>query len=152
MHSAQPGKSSHHWGGTYVSLTSMARLQLFIWHNYLEWHGLMTKSGGKNGKHAAATDASNISAVSYLAMQVFKHMHGPLFQDHPDATAIFHTKQFALLTSNAFVCLLTSIPKTIPTGLELAQKESEWFKQLLLVSRQKFWKFWEARVNLDRNQ
>ena len=59
-------------------------------------------------------------------------MHGRLFRDQPDATAIFHTKQFALLTSNAFLCLLSSIPKTVPSGLELAQKEAEQFMQLSL--------------------
>ena len=41
---------------------------------------------------------------------------------HPDATAI--------LTSNAFLCLLASIPKTVPAGLELAQTEAERFMQL----------------------
>jgi hypothetical protein len=40
---------------------------------------IYSKTGGKNGKHAAITDASNISAVSYLAVQVFEHMHGCLF-------------------------------------------------------------------------
>ena len=79
----------------------------------------------KNGKHAAVTDASNISAVSYLGVKVFEHMHGRLFRDHPDATAIFRTKQFAFLTSNAFLCLLASIPKTVPAELELAQMEAE---------------------------
>ncbi|KAF8225197.1 hypothetical protein L208DRAFT_1075454, partial [Tricholoma matsutake] len=48
---------------------------------------IYSKTGGKNGKHAAITDTSNISAISYLGVQVFKHMHGCLFQDHPDATA-----------------------------------------------------------------
>jgi hypothetical protein len=52
----------------------------------------------------------------------YEHMHGRLFRDHPDATATFRTQQFMLLTSNAFLCLLSSTPKTIPTGLELAQK------------------------------
>jgi hypothetical protein len=57
-----------------------------------------------------------------------------LFRDHPDATATFQTKQFALLTSNAFLCLLSSIPKAIPTGLELAQKDAETFVEM--VSRE----------------
>ena len=54
------------------------------------------------------------------------------FRDHLDATAIFHTKQYALLTSNAFLCLLASVPKTVPSGLELVQKDSEQFMQLSL--------------------
>ncbi|KAF8225333.1 hypothetical protein L208DRAFT_1050423, partial [Tricholoma matsutake] len=48
---------------------------------------IYSKTGGKNRKHAGITDASNISAVSYLAVQVFEHMHGHIFCDHPDATA-----------------------------------------------------------------
>ncbi|KAF8809095.1 hypothetical protein BYT27DRAFT_7188181 [Phlegmacium glaucopus] len=38
---------------------------------------IYSKTGGKNGKHAAVTDASNISAVSYLAVQVFTHAWPP---------------------------------------------------------------------------
>ena len=93
---------------------------------------IYSKTGGKNGKDAAVTDASNISAVSYLAVQVFEHMYGRQFRVHPDATAIFHTKQFALLTSKAFLRPLASVPKTVPSGLELAQKDSEQFMQLSL--------------------
>ncbi|KAF8231174.1 hypothetical protein L208DRAFT_1067273, partial [Tricholoma matsutake] len=48
---------------------------------------LYSKTGCKNGKHAAVTDASNISAISYIPVQVFEHMHGHQFQEHPDATA-----------------------------------------------------------------
>jgi len=92
---------------------------------------IYSKTGGKNGKHAAVTDASNISAVSYLAIQVFEHMHGRIFREHPDATATFQAKQFALLASNSFLCLLSSIPKTMSTGLELTQKDAEQFGKML---------------------
>jgi hypothetical protein len=57
-------------------------------------------------------------------------MYGRQFRDYPDATAIFRTKQFALLTSDAFLCLLASIPKTVQSGLELSQKDIEQFMQL----------------------
>ncbi|KAF8224683.1 hypothetical protein L208DRAFT_1309777, partial [Tricholoma matsutake] len=50
---------------------------------------LYSKTGSKNGKHAAVTDASNIFAISYMAVQVFEHMHGRQFQEYPDATATF---------------------------------------------------------------
>jgi hypothetical protein len=91
---------------------------------------LYSKTGGKNGKHAAVTDASNISAISYMAVQVFEHMHGRQFREHPDATAMFRTKQFALLASNAFLCLI-STPKTVPNGVELSQQEANQYAQLL---------------------
>jgi hypothetical protein len=93
---------------------------------------IYSKTGGKNGKHTAVTDASNISVVSYLAIQVFEHMHGCQFWEHPDATANFQTKQFTILSSYAFLSLLSSTPKTVPTGLELALKDAEQFRQLLL--------------------
>ena len=86
--------------------------------------------GGKNGKHAAVADASNISAVSYLAVQVFEHMHGRLFREHPDATVNFRTKQFAFLASHTFLCLLSSTPKVVPTGLEVTRQDAEKFMQM----------------------
>ena len=58
-------------------------------------------------------------------------MHGCLFRDHPNVTATFQTKQFALLTSNAFLCRLSFIPKAIPTGLELAQSDAAIFMAML---------------------
>jgi hypothetical protein len=58
-------------------------------------------------------------------------MHGSIFRDHPDATATFPTKQFALLTSNTFLCLLSATPKAIPMGLELVQKDAEIFMEML---------------------
>lgn len=93
---------------------------------------IYSKTGDKNEKHAGITNASNISTVSYLTVQVFEHMHGHIFHIHPDATATFQTKQFMLLSSNAFLCLLSSTPKTIPIGLELDQKDVEQFIEMLL--------------------
>jgi hypothetical protein len=51
-----------------------------------------------------------------------------LLMDHD----ILKTKQFAFLSSYAFLSLLSSTPKTVPTGLELALKDAEQFRQLLL--------------------
>jgi hypothetical protein len=71
---------------------------------------LYSKTGGKNGKHAAVTDSSNISAVSYIGVQVFEHMYGRQFRVIPEATAPFLTKQFALLPPISFLCSLSSLP------------------------------------------
>jgi hypothetical protein len=41
-----------------------------------------------------------------LAVQLFQHQLGPRFRPVPDATALFQTKQFLLLSSIQFLCLI----------------------------------------------
>ncbi|THU78024.1 hypothetical protein K435DRAFT_590950, partial [Dendrothele bispora CBS 962.96] len=48
---------------------------------------MYTKGGGKNGKHAAVTSADNISALSYLAVQLFQHAHHGRFKSIPSITS-----------------------------------------------------------------
>ena len=109
---------------------------------------IYSKTGGRNGKHAAITDASNISAISYpgLGVQVFKHTYGCLFRDRPDATATFHTKQFALLTSNlnAFLSLLSSTPK-------ICQPVQNWLKRMQNKSWKCHWAVVERKHIHGRN-
>ena len=76
---------------------------------------LYSKTGGKNGKHAAITDSSAISTVSYIGVQVFEHMYGRQFRVIPEATALFFTKQFALLPPISFLSTLSS-PPDIPSS------------------------------------
>ena len=78
--------------------------------NVLSVVALYSKTGGKNGKHTAVTDSSNISAVSYIGVQVFKHMYGHQFHVIPKDTVPFLTKQFALLLPISFLCSLSSLP------------------------------------------
>ena len=67
---------------------------------------MYSKTGGKNGKHSAITESSSIAAVSYLAVQLFQYRIARQFRSVPDATAIFQTKQFLLLSSLQFLCLI----------------------------------------------
>jgi hypothetical protein len=67
---------------------------------------LYSKTGGKNGKHSSVSESSNISAVSYMAVQVFEPMYARQFRSVPAATAIFQTHQFLLLSSLHFLTLL----------------------------------------------
>lgn len=92
---------------------------------------LYSKTGGKQGKHESISDSSNISAVSNIAVQIFEHMHARQFHSIPEATSILQTKQFALLSSISFLCLLSSTPNTTAVGIELAQEDAERFKTLL---------------------
>ena len=83
---------------------------------------LLSKTGGKNGMHAAITDSSNIAAVSNIGMQLFEHMYGREFRVIPEATASFLTKQFGLISQTCFLSLLSSCPDIPPrsTSFELA--------------------------------
>ncbi|KAJ6563457.1 hypothetical protein B0H10DRAFT_2115287, partial [Mycena sp. CBHHK59/15] len=89
-----------------------------------------SKGGGKYGKHEAVTDSSNISALSKISVQLFQNIHGPQFRSIPTSTAILQSKQFAHIVPINFLCLLSSVPKPVPTGIELAPEDSETFKKL----------------------
>jgi len=71
---------------------------------------MYSKTGGKNGKHADITESSSISAVSYMALEIFRYNVGRQFHPVSDATSRFHTVQFALLPSTSFLCLVNSKP------------------------------------------
>lgn len=80
----------------------------------------------------AITDSLNISAVSYVGVQVFEHMYSGLFRVIPKATALFFTKRFALLQPISFLCLLSSSPDTVTNSshLELARADFMLFQML----------------------
>jgi hypothetical protein len=89
-----------------------------------------SKGGGKAGKHEPVTDSSNISALSKISVQLFENLHGAQFRSIPASTAMLHAKQFAHIPPINFLCLLSAVPKSVPTGLELATEDSESFKKL----------------------
>ncbi|KAK6980928.1 hypothetical protein R3P38DRAFT_3376544 [Favolaschia claudopus] len=80
---------------------------------------MYAKGGGKNGKHEAITDSSNISALSKVSVQIFDNLHASL-----------QTKQFAHIPPTHFLCLLSHVPKFTPTGIDLVQADAELFKTL----------------------
>jgi hypothetical protein len=66
-----------------------------------------SKSGGKNGKHCDITESSTIAAVSNIAVQLFQYRgHAREFRLVTDATLLFQTKQYLLISSIQFLCLL----------------------------------------------
>lgn len=91
---------------------------------------LYSKSGGKNGKHCAVTDSTNISAISYVALQVYEYAHGAHFRPFTDATALFQTKQFILLPSTAFLYALRTAPRVSSTGIDLNSSDLKMFHRL----------------------
>jgi len=97
----------------------------------------------------AITDSSNVSAVSYIGVQVFEHMYSGLFRVIPEATALFFTKRFALLQPISFLCLLSSSPDTATSSnhLELARADLVLF-QTLQAHRTRF----ESAMTLSRKR
>jgi hypothetical protein len=91
-----------------------------------------SKTGGKHGKHSSITETSNISTISYIAVQLFEFMHGRQFRHTPELTSRLQTRQFALLPAMMFLTLLSSPPKVNPQSgtLELTQEDSNRFKTL----------------------
>lgn len=59
-------------------------------------------------------------------------MHGRQFRHIPEVTSRLQTKQFALLPSMSFLCLLSVSPKVHAQSstLELTQEDSDRFKTL----------------------
>jgi hypothetical protein len=66
-----------------------------------------SKSGGEIGKHCDITKSSTIAAVSNIAVQLFQYRgHAREFRLVTDATLLFQTKQYLLIPSIQFLCLL----------------------------------------------
>jgi hypothetical protein len=71
-----------------------------------------------------------------LAVQLFQHRLGPQFRSVPDATALFQTRQFLLLSSIQFLCLIDTklSPQQSTTGMpsfiELLPQDIDRYKAL----------------------
>ncbi|KAJ7245055.1 hypothetical protein C8J57DRAFT_1009919, partial [Mycena rebaudengoi] len=87
------------------------------------------KGGGKGGKHESVTDSSNISALSKISVQLFEKIHGTQFRSIPTATGVLQTKQFAHIPPVNFLCLLSAVPKLVPSGLALGADDSDRLKK-----------------------
>lgn len=96
---------------------------------------MYSKGGGKNGNHACIDASTNISGVSYLALQVFQQSQLRYFTHTTDATSLLQTKQFVHLPS---INLLTVIspPMVTAMGLELSEGDFEVFTQLKKIVSQ----------------
>ncbi|EEB89046.1 hypothetical protein MPER_12908, partial [Moniliophthora perniciosa FA553] len=64
---------------------------------------MYSKGGGKHGKHSAVTTSSNVSALSYVAVQLFEHTYGGRFKAIPSFTSGFQVHGFSLIPSWAFL-------------------------------------------------
>ena len=81
-------------------------------HNVERWslsdgitvHAMYAKSGGKNGRHNDAANRSNLSALSYLSVQIFEHQYSTsdgslVFSNETERTALLQVSEFAHIFS-----------------------------------------------------
>ena len=93
---------------------------------------LYSKSGGKSGKHNAVTDSSDITALSYIGVQVFEHSHSKWFTHIPSKTAQLQTRQFALLPPMYFLmCLHSAVEVNETQVVEVSREDYTEFKNML---------------------
>ena len=88
------------------------------------------KTGGKNGRHQAITHTSNISVLSYLALQVYEEDHFCTFTAVPTSTAQIQTFQFMLLPPHQVLALLQNVNIADNSGVKLAQGGWELYQEL----------------------
>ncbi|KAF7972553.1 hypothetical protein HWV62_17764 [Athelia sp. TMB] len=92
---------------------------------------LYSKGGGKNGKHAAVPDVSNVGAVSYTGMQIFEQMHRQAFRSITSETARFSTNFFQLLPpQNVLTRLVPAMTKLRHGALEICTEDLKLFSTL----------------------
>ncbi|KAM6503057.1 hypothetical protein JOM56_003034 [Amanita muscaria] len=111
---------------------------VFILHSTV--HAIYSKTGGKNGKHAAVTDKSNVASISYMVVQLFEpalqsSMATLTFRDRPERLALLNVKEYALITSPQFLLLLSHAPVVSSTGLTLSSDDSAAFMDLNKLSK-----------------
>ncbi|KAE9383389.1 hypothetical protein BT96DRAFT_951391 [Gymnopus androsaceus JB14] len=103
--------SLHSWGFV------LARTQKDNLHVYKLFLGkveaMYSKGGGKNGKHAAVTEAENIAALSYIGLQLFKYGHGTTFTASTSQTRPFQTLTYAFIPSICFLSMTHALPQSM---------------------------------------
>ena len=88
------------------------------------------KTGGKNGRHQAITKTSNISALSYLALQVYEEARFCTFSSIPTSTAQLQTFQFMHLPPHQVLTVLQHVKISDNSGVKLMQEEWGLYQEL----------------------
>ncbi|KAL0064040.1 hypothetical protein AAF712_009006 [Marasmius tenuissimus] len=84
---------------------------------------MYAKGGGKHGKHSAVTSASNIMALSYVAVQLHDHTWGGEFRLKPLITSPLQVHAFALIPSEAFLSVTIPVINTSRTAVIIKSTE-----------------------------
>ncbi|RDB19960.1 hypothetical protein Hypma_012735 [Hypsizygus marmoreus] len=97
---------------------------------------IYSKTGGKNAKHSNVTDSSNISAVSYLVLQVFENMRNlNQFRVIPSDLQHLQSKRFVHLPSTAFLSTLNNAPREVGESKNLVLLPSDYALFNSLIGR-----------------
>ncbi|KAJ3559262.1 hypothetical protein NM688_g446 [Phlebia brevispora] len=91
---------------------------------------LYTKAGGKAGCHADISDVSTVGAILYVCVQVLEHRYLRQFGSILKMMTQFWTKRYAHLSSNEFLCLLSTTPQPSNEGFSIGAADMEIFRQL----------------------
>ena len=91
---------------------------------------LYSKGDGKNGKHAAILNVSNVAAISYIGVQVFQRMHHQIFCPVTSSTISFGTKHYQLLLSKSLLCRLSSSPQVKNDNIKIHAEDLRIFNTL----------------------
>ena len=97
---------------------------------------LYSKGSGKNGKHAAVPNVTNVASVSYAGFQIFQCMHRQLFRPITSATVAFSTNQYLLMPSTSILCRLSAIPQARNNDIEIHSEDWRIYNTLDVSSRQ----------------
>jgi hypothetical protein len=65
-----------------------------------------------------------------MFVQLFEYWIGCQFRSIPEATALFRTKQYAILAPTSFICLLSMVPKHNHADIELSADDAHLFKTM----------------------
>jgi hypothetical protein len=76
------------------------------------------------------TEASNISVLSYLGLQLFENVVNRQFQAIPEATAVFQTQQYTLTPPNPILCMLDQLPAMEHNQLQVSVGDAQLFRGL----------------------
>ncbi|KAF9493217.1 hypothetical protein BDN71DRAFT_1432673 [Pleurotus eryngii] len=89
-----------------------------------------SKLGGKHSRHDAITETFNISALSNISVQTYKHMHQRQFCSIHATMRDWQTSSFALLRSINFLCRIAPPSNVQQVGFALSAEDAGLFKAL----------------------
>ena len=97
---------------------------------------LYLKGAGKNGKHAAVLNVTNIVNVSYAGFQIFQQMYHQLFQPVTSAMVAFSMNQYLLMPLTLIICRFSVVPQARNNDIKIHLEDLQIYNTLDESSRQ----------------
>ncbi|ETW79466.1 hypothetical protein HETIRDRAFT_321475, partial [Heterobasidion irregulare TC 32-1] len=91
---------------------------------------IYAKSTGKNSPHSWVTDSSNISAVSYIAAQLFKPFAARQFSSTMRHATGLKVSTFKLIKPSSFLAALLANPTPLGQNIAISLQDYEYYKAL----------------------